>query len=171
MPQAISIRPARVTDYPAVDRLGRLVQADHAAAHPEVFRPGVTALTENRFRGLLANAKARLLVAEEDQRVVGLVVLERREAPDYPVFVPRTVVVVEILVVEPGAQGMGVGRHLIEAARDWSREIGAAAVELGVFEFNRKAIGFYEHLGFTTLRRTMAMPVGPPVDQADPGKD
>ena len=44
-----------------------------------------------------------------------------------------------------------------------AQEKGLERIELGVWEFNADAIGFYEQLGYTTLSRTMSKPLGDPL--------
>jgi ribosomal protein S18 acetylase RimI-like enzyme len=51
----------------------------------------------------------------------------------------------------PPVQAGGWGRKLIEAELDSLRAAGVPAVHLGVSRFNPRAIGFYEHVGFTRL--------------------
>ncbi len=51
----------------------------------------------------------------------------------------------------PRAQGAGLGRALIERLTDQLRDRGVVGVHLGVSASNPRAIGFYEHLGFTTI--------------------
>ena len=46
------------------------------------------------------------------------------------------------------AQGLGVGRLLINAAEDWSKEQGYRLLHLEVFANNDKAQRFYDNLGF-----------------------
>lgn len=53
----------------------------------------------------------------------------------------------------PRLQGRGYGRRLIGALFDGLRSFGAPAVHLGVGLANHRAIGFYEHLGFTVVHR------------------
>lgn len=51
----------------------------------------------------------------------------------------------------PRAQGLGLGRALIERLVVQLRDRGVAGVHLGVSGTNTRAIGFYEHLGFRTI--------------------
>ena len=51
----------------------------------------------------------------------------------------------------PRMQGGGNGRRMIEALVVELQRSGASGVHLGVAAENARAIGFYEHLGFTTL--------------------
>ncbi|WP_455502147.1 GNAT family N-acetyltransferase [Gemmiger sp.] len=55
----------------------------------------------------------------------------------------------EMLFLSPAARGQGLGRHLLEHG------IAHYTVrELTVNEQNPQAVGFYEHMGFTTYKRT-----------------
>ncbi|MFN4002318.1 N-acetyltransferase family protein [Microcella sp.] len=51
----------------------------------------------------------------------------------------------------PRAQGLGLGRALIERLLGQLRERGVAGVHLGVSGTNKPAIGFYEHIGFAPV--------------------
>ena len=54
----------------------------------------------------------------------------------------------EVLAVAEKAEGMGVGRALMDAVERASRALGAKAMTLNVFVSNEKARGFYRHLGY-----------------------
>lgn len=58
----------------------------------------------------------------------------------------------------PRAQGRGYGRRMIEALLDRLRGRGVSGVHLGVSVYNRRAVGFYERLGFRELTRAGAGP-------------
>ena len=55
----------------------------------------------------------------------------------------------EMLFLDPEARGQGLGRQLLEHG---IAQLGVT--ELTVNEQNPQAVGFYEHLGFKTYRRT-----------------
>jgi ribosomal protein S18 acetylase RimI-like enzyme len=64
----------------------------------------------------------------------------------------------------PHLQGAGWGRRLVEQVTDLLRAGGSRGLHLGVSVRNKRAIGFYQHLGFTELRadsitRTMGIPL------------
>ncbi|PGA41408.1 GNAT family N-acetyltransferase, partial [Bacillus toyonensis] len=52
-------------------------------------------------------------------------------------------------------QGAGIGKILVQKSFDYAKEIQATSVELNVLEFNKKAIRFYEKLGFKTQSQQM----------------
>lgn len=53
-----------------------------------------------------------------------------------------------ILLGEPSARGRGLGAAFFGLLEDEARKIGATRAELGVFEFNSRAIALYEKLGY-----------------------
>ncbi|GAB3432343.1 GNAT family N-acetyltransferase [Actinophytocola sediminis] len=53
----------------------------------------------------------------------------------------------------PRLQGRGFGRRLLETLFDALRAAGAPAVHLGVSALNERALAFYDHIGFTEVRR------------------
>ena len=63
----------------------------------------------------------------------------------------------EMLFLAPEACGRGLGRELLEYGI-----AGYGVTRLAVNEQNPKAVGFYEHLGFKTFRRTETDESGDP---------
>jgi ribosomal protein S18 acetylase RimI-like enzyme len=55
---------------------------------------------------------------------------------------------VEVLVVEPAAEGRGVARALMAAIEQWAKERGIGVVTLNVFDGNTRAQALYDHLGY-----------------------
>ena len=76
-----------------------------------------------------------LVIAEKDNAPVGFMGVQDGR--------------LEMLFLDPGVRGQGLGRQLLEhgIAR-------LGVTELTVNEQNPQAVGFYEHLGFKTYRRT-----------------
>lgn len=63
----------------------------------------------------------------------------------------------EMLFLSPSEQGKGLGRQLLQLGiRDYG------VTELTVNEQNPQAVGFYEHLGFETYKRTEHDEAGDP---------
>ena len=70
-------------------------------------------------------------------------------------YVPRRWLVVDMIGVAATQRGQGVGRALMAHAHEWARGQGIFEAELTVWEFNQRAIAFYEELGYTTTVRRM----------------
>jgi GNAT superfamily N-acetyltransferase len=129
----------------------------HAEAIPSHFRSGVPPVPIDSFDELLATSTAAVLVAETNERVIGFVILKAIDTPARPILQPRRIAKVDVIAVDLASRGPGVGRALMDAATVWARTQGATDLELTVFEFNREALGFYEHLGMSTKLRQMTI--------------
>src|SRR5262249_31793120 len=107
-------RLAQANDCAAIRRLFEQVDTLHATARPELFRAGGDAARTDEFiLRLMASPTDALYVATASERVVGFALLLGRKAPDSPMFVPRSYVVVETLVVAADVRGQGIGRALM----------------------------------------------------------
>ncbi|MEO5668694.1 MAG: GNAT family N-acetyltransferase [Bdellovibrionota bacterium] len=58
-----------------------------------------------------------------------------------------------IVIGEAHARGCGVGRLAMQELEARAKKAGAQRIELGVFEFNKTAIRFYEKLGYREFVR------------------
>lgn len=88
-----------------------------------------------------------LLVAQSEVGVLGVAVLITRIVP-LPGAGAHKVVEVDNLVVRADLRGRRIGRRLLAAAVEWSRQRRAVQVEAIVGEINRDARRFYENFGF-----------------------
>jgi GNAT superfamily N-acetyltransferase len=89
-----------------------------------------------------------LLVAQSELGVLGVAVLVTRIVP---LAEGRTHKVVEVdnLVVRADLRGRRIGRRLLAAAVEWSRQRRATQVEAVVGDVNRDARRFYQSFGFS----------------------
>ncbi|WP_461533526.1 GNAT family N-acetyltransferase [Sinomicrobium sp.] len=84
----------------------------------------------------------RFFIAKEYDKVLGFISCEERYEGD------KTKI--HKLYVLPETQGRGVGRVLIDCAKDVARKAGDHILSLNVNKYN-PAIRFYEKIGFTTV--------------------
>jgi diamine N-acetyltransferase len=152
----VLIREASVEECEAICALFEQVDAFHAAARPEMFRPPQRPVRTPEFiQKLLTSTTDTLFVAPRDGRLVGLAWVITRNAPDLPIFVPRRFAVIETLVVDEEARRQGVGRVLVERIQHWATDYGLQEVQLSVHEFNAGARAFYTELGYETVERRL----------------
>lgn len=62
---------------------------------------------------------------------------------------------IDDLCVDEGSRGQHVGEALYHHVLDFARDEGFYNVTLHVWELNKSARGFYEHLGMQPLQTTM----------------
>lgn len=94
------------------------------------------------YAALIADGLARVMC--RDGRICGVLVLIEKD--DH--------LLLDNVAVDPAAQGLGIGRRLIEAAEDVARTLGYATVRLYTHETMVENVALYEHLGFSITHRT-----------------
>jgi ribosomal protein S18 acetylase RimI-like enzyme len=110
-------------------------------------------LSEERFRGYLADAERVVLTARDGTRISGYAILIRGVATDADVqraVSLRPAVELSKMYVLPDGHGSGVSAALMTAAIEASTALGAACIWLGVNQENQRAQRFYAKHGFTT---------------------
>jgi GNAT superfamily N-acetyltransferase len=125
---------------------------------PDAFLEGLsqTEHTASWHANLLKHAVSghkRLLIAAEDQNIIGLV----RIGPESG---SSEVGLVYLLYVLPEYWGRGVGKALMSAAMDELRDLGIRVATLWVLRDNQRARRFYERLGWQPDGRTSSESYG-----------
>jgi GNAT superfamily N-acetyltransferase len=148
-PLAIRVRQASLRDYEELCALFDELDEVHRQALPDMFQPfPPPARTREQVAHWLAQPESTVLVAQSEDGVVGLAVLLTRTPSGFAGAVPRKVIELDNLVVRADQRGRKVGRRLLAAAVEWSRQRRATHVEVAVHDFNRDAKRFYESFGF-----------------------
>ena len=137
---AVTIRPAEAADEAAVAFLADAMGGhDGAAANPAV---GAV------YREALADARVRMLVAEDGGRVVGYAEVQARP---YMLDGVRQGWLAA-LCVAPGRRGEGVGAALVEAVDAAAAAMGCDEVSVDSSSFRVDAHRFYRSAGFSEHR-------------------
>lgn len=97
-----------------------------------------------------------LLVAQSERGLLGVAVLLTRIVP-VPGAGAHKVVEVDNLVVRADLRGRRVGRRLLAAAVEWSRQRRAVQVEAVVGDVNRDGRRFYESFGFAAANDRLVL--------------
>jgi GNAT superfamily N-acetyltransferase len=146
------IRPARPEDLPAVSKLAAALVRMHHRLDPQRFM--LVEPVEDGYQWFFSREvkrkAARILVAEDDGRIVGYAyaTLEERNWNDLLDACGK----LNDIYVDDTARRRGVARALVEATFAWFRERKAPRVVLLSAWQNPDAHAFFESLGF---RRTM----------------
>jgi ribosomal protein S18 acetylase RimI-like enzyme len=151
------IRTATIEDYPALAVIGRESQGLHHQAHPTLFQSDSEGFTVEHVRAMLAGEQSTIYVAEDEGQLLGYAFLRTELRTDLELFRPHVIAEITDIAVTTRMRSQGIGQQLFAAARAWAREWGAERLELVVWEFNTRAIDFYQRQGMHTLTRTMSL--------------
>jgi len=152
----VRIRPAGKEDYAGICYLLEQVDWMHIEWYPEYFQPAAPNPTrpESFIQAFINNADADVLLAIDEAGLVGLCMVEVERPGSLAIQRGRAHVNVDVLVVEYNHRGKGIGRALMEAAKDWAENRTIFEVQLQVYDANEAALAFYEGEGFEPLRHT-----------------
>ena len=151
------IRPATIEDYPALAVIGRESQALHHQAHPTLFQSDGEGFTREHVRDMLSGELTAIYVAEDEGQLLGYAFMRAELRTEMELFRPHVVAEITDIAVTTRMRSQGIGQQLFAAARAWAREQGAERLELVVWDFNTRALDFYQRQGMRTLTRTMSL--------------
>jgi GNAT superfamily N-acetyltransferase len=139
-----AISPATAADVPELIELLEILFSIEQDFHPDADaqRRGLESLLARPEQGCILAAR------DGEAGVVGmvsaqLVISTASGAPS---------AWIEDVVIRPSWRSGGLGRHLLDAARDWALAHGARRMQLLVDADNVPALGFYRHLGWQPTR-------------------
>lgn len=95
------------------------------------------------FRFAIEGAASTILVAVEDNRLVGSVLVGHDGHRGWIYY----------LATEPDRQGNGIGSRVVDAAEEWLRTRSVPKLHLMVRESNSQITSFYERIGFELMPR------------------
>lgn len=94
-------------------------------------------------------ASGECFVAELDGRLIGTILLQEVEDAKFPDhFLRGDVAHFSLLGVDPEAQGLGVGRRLLESTERRAAELGYRELACSMAEPDEGLMRFYERLGY-----------------------
>jgi ribosomal protein S18 acetylase RimI-like enzyme len=107
-------------------------------------QPLSTAARERLIPGLQKHGGARVFLAYEADRPVGLAIC----LLGFSTFRGLAVLNIHYIAVDPSFRGRGVGRELLAAVEAHARELGCGKVTLEVRSDNARAMAAYRRAGF-----------------------
>jgi diamine N-acetyltransferase len=153
------IREAVQGDYEKLKPLHKEVHDLHVSGRPDKYSPTEDTLDKSYFNELLTLPDARIYIIEDDDKIAAFTILKKIWPPKRNTKVQVPVVLMEDLGVAASYRRKGLARKLFDQAVEFTKECNAVSLELGVWEFNRSAIEFYESMGMIAQARKMEMKV------------
>ncbi len=140
----IKIRKAVETDFQSVDFLYQQNYKLYSKNISNDYKnPPIPTLPKGTFLNITEDKNALLLVAEIDEKVVGILyaIIEKDDGDDWTH--PYNRVSVEEMSVSKDFSRQGVGTMLIENTQNWAKKKGINNLIVLVHAFNKNAINFY----------------------------
>ena len=152
---AVVVRRARDTDSDFLSHAIGELQALHATAMPELFKPTAEPYLPERLSNLLSNPVAHIFVADVDDHAAGFAHFWISHEPEGENNFSNTKLFISYIYVKAEHRCEGVGRALIEEAQNLAKELDISSIELNVMAFNSSATDFFKKCGFISLREVL----------------
>lgn len=146
------LRRAKDSDLPALRRLLLQVHRVHSDARPDLFTPGGRKYDDGELLEILKDERRPIYVAECEGEVEGYAFCQLEETGGLSGRTDIRTLYVDDLCVDEAARGKGLGRTLLNYAREQARAMGCYNLTLNVWAGNEAALGFYRSLGLKTQK-------------------
>ena len=151
----MDIRQANKNDItqmvPLLDEVSKL----HIEKRPDVFKTRAYEEIKSNLEEMIQDESNIILIAEDKQVAVGVIICKVREINDHTNLKNIKVLWINEICVKQEYRRNGIGRSLIEKAKEIAKENNCLRLELNCWELNGEAMKFYENQGLTTQRRVM----------------
>lgn len=147
------VRKATNNDISAIAELYREQFREMAKLIPDFIKEGdqSTEFIENT----IANEESNILIYENDDMIVGFILLQAKTRPDFEFMHPGKYCYIMDIIVTENHRGKGFGTALMIAAKNWAKERNCNFINLDVLVNNPGAINLYEKLGFIPKAQEM----------------
>jgi len=145
----MNVRRATLDDAALVAALNLAVHEVHVAARPDRFKP--LAVTDDfvaLVRERLADPNTYVFIGEVDGVAVAYALAIHYNRPEDAFAHEVNMLYIDQMSVNPEYRSKGYGEQIIQHVFDFARSLGARRVILSVWDFNERAIAFYERCGF-----------------------
>ena len=139
--------------------LNRVVQDLHAEREPGYFRPFDEAAVTEFVRHALRDPSVTFLLAVDGEKPLGYALLRVQDRAGHAYSLPRRLLELEQIAVDPDSRKCGVGSALIDEAFAVAKSLGLCDLELSVWDFNEDAQRLFHRKGFKPCLHRMRTPI------------
>lgn len=157
MTDVMCVRLANKEELDQVNGLRKQVYDLHAQGKPSVFNPEFSEELRDYIYSIWNDPQKDIVVNEREGLIVGYAVLHHIHMPKSPFMIERDYMDIDEFCVDVTWHRKGIATEMINYIRRYVFEKNIHRIELNVWDFNEKALAFYESIGFNTYRRYMEM--------------
>ena len=151
----IIIRRAEERDIPFILELLDQIRAIHHKGRPDIVRDNGTKYDACQLKAKIADESEAIFVAYDGDTPLGYICCKIKERLNNSIMYDRKVLFVDDFCVGKQYTKRGIGRMLMDKAKDYAKSIGCHGLELTVWKFDGSAEDVYRSYGFTTMSRRM----------------
>lgn len=143
----VEIRHAKLEDYKYISNISKELHTFHIKNRPDVYKEVNKTIYKSYYKELLDDDNVEIIVITRDKKVVGYTIIRYIEIKNIDLLQDKFFAYIDEICIDEKNRREGFGRMLFEYSYDLVKFNGAESLELGVWSFNEKAIGFYKAMG------------------------
>lgn len=147
------IRKATHNDTPAISDLYREQFREMSKLIPDFIKEGDQ--SKEFLEKTISSDDSDILVYEDNGNVVGFILLQAKERPDFDFMIPGKYCYIMDIIVTESHRNKGFATALMNSAKEWAKEQNCSFINLDVLVNNHGAIKIYEKLGFIPKAQEM----------------
>jgi len=152
----MNIIKATQKHYEEVCELFKLLDLLHVDIAPERIRDfSGPARSKERYQHYTDGENNVLFLAQDENQFIGFINLMLIDVPEEAMNVKRTFVLLDNIFVREAYQNKGIASQLMDKAEAWAKDKGARKIELQLYSNNKKALTFYQSIGFNPFMAIM----------------
>lgn len=155
----IQIRKIEKDDEKQIIPLLEQVSKLHIERRPDIFKAKKIEDIEKDALKIIEDKEKITLVAKKDKEILGIIVLKIKEVSNHTNLKNSRALYIDELCVDEENRGEGIGKMLINRAKEMAKELKCERLELNCWEANNEAIVFYEKQGMENQRRIMEIKI------------
>ncbi|MBS11918.1 MAG: hypothetical protein CME19_10005 [Gemmatimonadetes bacterium] len=159
VPDQVNIRIEESNDLDVIVPLNAAVQNEHHDRRSDWFKPFDPDAVRRSLEKMLAAGGAQILVAWVGETPAGYLLLIERIRWENALRSADRSLEIDQMSVEPQFRRHGIGRALVDRAKEIAKEESFDRIRLTVWFDNTGTRSFYESIGFKTFREFMELPV------------
>ena len=147
------IRKATFDDIPTISELYCEQFREMSKLIPDFIKEGDQSV--EFLEKTISNDDSDIIVYENDGVVVGFILLQAKERPDFDFMIPGKYCYIMDVIVTESHRNKGFATALMNSAKEWAKEQNCNLINLDVLVNNHGAIKLYEKLGFIPKAQEM----------------
>jgi len=148
------IRIANESDIKKIMVLEEQAFKIHSEARPDLIGKHTV-----NIKSIIEDNNREIFVAEDKNEIVGFCIVSIFEIKNHFMYHDMINIEIDDLCVDEKYRQKGVGKKLFEKVKLYGKEKGAQYITLTVWDFNKNAKIFYEHLGMKTRMSRMELKI------------
>lgn len=153
------IRPALLSDTDQINKIYVELFAHMANLQPDYYRENHQ---DPKFIiEMITASNSVIFVAEENDNILGFIIAQQQQTPDYQCIVSHSFAYIFDFVVTKQARNLGIGQSLMKAVNNWAIHRNLDYIELSVLSNNDNAKLLYEKIGFSDVTTVMRYSINP----------